>query len=97
MGVSFKQKNPSNRGLLSLACPENRQITYRLQACKEPVRSANPYWELTVPEIRALLLVLVLSMYCFRPLVDLLPPNSSKTTAKRTATFRYIDIRRLPP
>ena len=43
-----------------------------LQACNEPVRPVNPFCELAVPGMRALLLVLVLSMYSFRPLVDLL-------------------------
>ncbi len=45
---------------------------HRLQACNEPVRPVNPFCELTVPDMRALLLVLVLSMYSFRPLADLL-------------------------
>ena len=37
-----------------------------LQACSEPVRPENLFFELTVPGIRALLLVLVLSRYSFR-------------------------------
>ena len=51
---------------------ENAWFQYYFPSRNEPVRPENPYWELTVPEIRSLLLVLVLSMYSFRPLVDLL-------------------------
>jgi len=65
--------NPIGFQYIRAACPDkNVKITYQLQACNEPVRSANPFCELAVPGMRALLLVLVLSRYSFRPLVDLL-------------------------
>ena len=45
----------------------------------------NLFFELTVPEIRALLLVLVLSRYSFRPLVDLLAAELPQCHPKRQA------------
>ena len=43
--------NPIGFQYIRASCPDkNVKITYRLQACNEPARSADPFCELTVPD-----------------------------------------------
>ena len=72
-GNNLNKKSPVKWSFCRIAIADkNVKIAYRLQACNEPARSVNPFCELAVPGMRALLLVFVLSMYSFRPLDNLL-------------------------